>query len=855
MTDSSPVDLTNCDREPIHVPGSIQPHGCLIACDPEAVILRRHSVNLHAMLELGEETVTGRRLETVLAPQLVHNLRNALARSGEPSRPGLMTGVQLSENGPLFDLSVHRHGGNAIIEIEPTAPEGTTSPLEFTRTLIRRLERFGSIDRLVRQAARLLRAVLQYDRVMIYRFAPDGSGQVISEAKRPDLESFLGQHFPAGDIPQQARRLYLQNPIRIVSDASGARVAIAPERDEAGQPLDLSFAHLRSVSPIHCEYLRNMGVGASMSISVIIGGQLWGLIACHHYAPRTLPMNLRIAAEIFGEFFSLQLDALIQREKLDAAERARGFLDDLLQMGPQSGDVSGFLRERLPDFHRLLVCDGIGLWLDGTWAATGSTPPQTAIPTLLDFLNEVAEGRVFACHDLPGRCLGADAYRAEAAGVLCVPLSQRPRDYLLFFRREVIETVEWGGDPNKQYEIGPLGDRLTPRKSFAIWKETVERQSKPWSDSDLRAAESTRSALVEVVLHHTELLAEEKRKADQRQKLLNEELNHRVKNILALITSLVSRPVENDQPIIDYVESLKGRIAALSVAHDQAVRGNGGGALSALLEAELAPYRGNATIALDGPPVRFDARAHSVLALVLHELATNAAKYGALSRASGRLAISWRREEDDGLALLWAESGGPPVVAPKRTGFGSVLIDRGIPFDLGGRAEIDYAVDGLRADIAIPAPHLDWTATDAATVAPASASRPAAPVEVAAPLSGAQLLVVEDQFLIAMEVEAVLTEAGAGRVEICATLDEAFARLGQFRPDAAILDVQLGSGTSAPLARQLVEAGIPFAFASGFSDSGLPADLPPAPLIRKPYGAPALVGAVVALLAGKPASP
>ena len=851
MQNSPQVDLTNCDREPIHIPGSIQPHGCLIACDPGAVTILRHSANLAGMLGLAEPVLVGQRLETVLAPQLVHNLRNGLARSADPSRPGLMAGVRLGPDTPPVDISIHHHAGNAIIEIEPAPGESTTTPLEFTRTLIRRMQKLDAIDDLLRQAAKLLRAVLQYHRVMIYRFAPDGSGQVVSEARRPDLESFLGQHFPASDIPQQARRLYLQNPIRVVGDASGERVAIIPEIDEAGTPLDLSYAHLRSVSPVHCEYLRNMGVGASMSISIILGGKLWGLIACHHYAPRPLPMNLRIAAEIFGEFLSLQLDSLIQREKLDAAERTRAFLDELLVSAPQASDAATFLRESLPDFRNLIASDGAGLWLDGAWTPAGATPPESAIPALLGFVAEAGEGRVFACHDLPARFPPAEAYRAEAAGLLSIPLSQRPRDYLLLFRREVVETLEWGGDPNKQYDVGPLGDRLTPRKSFAIWKETVERQSKPWTENELRTASSARSALVEVVMHHTELLAEERRKADLRQKMLNEELNHRVKNILALIGSLVSQQVEPDQPVAAYVAALKGRIVALSVAHDQIARGSGGGALAGLLDAELTPYRGHGSVTLEGPPLHLDGRAYSVMALVFHELVTNAAKYGALSRPTGHLAVRWQRGEEGTARIDWTEQGGPPVSPPTRRGFGSVLIDRSIPFDLGGTATVDYAREGLRAAITIPAAHLAWREPEGERAPPA----PAAPAAQASPLRGARVLLVEDQFLIALDVETMLLAAGAVEVETCATLAEAEARLRDFTPDIAVLDVQLGADTSEPLALRLQAQGVPFAFASGFSELDMPAGLQDAPLLRKPYGSSDLVAVLAGLWARRHALP
>ena len=198
---------------------------------------------------------------------------------------------------------------------------------------------------------------------------------------------------------------------------------------------------------------------------------------------------------------------------------------------------------------------------------------------------------------------------AAMSGVLIVPMSQHPRDYLIFFRKEVIETLDWAGDPNKTYDSGALGDRLTPRKSFAIWKETVHQQSLPWTEQDRQFGDAIRTAIVEVVLHNSELLASERAKADVRQRMLNEELNHRVKNILSLIGALVAHPTSESQTLQDYVATLKGRIQALSLAHDQVVRGDGGGRLAKLLEAELSPYRTAAdVIELQGPNVILDAR-------------------------------------------------------------------------------------------------------------------------------------------------------------------------------------------------------------------------------------------------------
>ena len=283
------VDLTNCDREPIHLPGSIQPHGCLIACDARAATVLRHSANAGTMLGVSAD-LNGLPLETLVGSEATHTLRNALSTLAEGGRPALLPGLHVTAG--IFDVSVHIFRSTVIIEFEPAS---AGQPLQLARSLIGRISDIGDIDGLVRQSARLIRGMLEYDRVMIYRFEQDGSGKVAAEAKRGDLESFLGQYFPASDIPQQARILYLKNTIRIIGNASGERIGLVPVFDASGEALDLSLAHLRSVSPIHCEYLRNMGVAASMSISIIVDGALWGLIACHHYQPRILSMAERVA--------------------------------------------------------------------------------------------------------------------------------------------------------------------------------------------------------------------------------------------------------------------------------------------------------------------------------------------------------------------------------------------------------------------------------------------------------------------------------------------------------------------------------------------------------------------------------
>jgi light-regulated signal transduction histidine kinase (bacteriophytochrome) len=831
------TDLTNCDVEPIHIPGSIQPHGCLLACDATAGSILRHSANSHALLGI-EGELNGNNLSDVIGRTLAHEIRNALSRAQDGGRSALLFGQALA-NGRHFDVAVHRYKGYAIIELEPTESD-IAQPLELSRTMLNRISKLATTEQLISGAVRLIQAMLDYDRVMIYQFGADGAGKVCGEAKRPHLESFFGQYFPATDIPKQARALYLKNPIRIISDANCERVQIVPVLDASGEPLDLSFAHLRSVSPIHCEYLRNMGVRASMSISIIVDGELWGLIACHHYEPRTLSMAQRVAAEIFGEFFSLHLNALNHKQTLDAATTARTALDNLLQAAVKVEDINELLGNSLSDFAKLIPADGLAITLQGKVTVLGTTPAEDDIKSLARFATNVTDGKTWATNKLSNFIEDAERYADRAAGMLVIPLSQRPRDYIFFFRKELVQTLNWAGNPEKSYETGPFGDRLTPRKSFAIWKQTVHLQSEPWTEKERQFGEAARTAMVSVILEHSELLADERAKSAVRQRMLNQELTHRVKNILAIIKSLVTNPASQNTTLENYVEALRGRIQALSFAHDQVVRGEGGGSLQELLDAELSPYRTDMNaIELKGPNVWMDARSFSIMALVFHELSTNAAKYGSLSRQGGKLSVSWSVDPFGACDILWSESNGPVVHAPSRQGFGTVLIDRSIPFDLGGESNVEYKPEGISASFRIPARFVS-TRAERKTQAAVNAAAPEVP---SVDRGGKKVMIVEDQMLIALELEQILQEAG---LEVVATLTSSQQSIGYLAdgplPDLAILDVNLGDTTSEPIAHVLTQKGVPFMFATGYDNGNdVPAAFSDVPVVRKPYSGETIV--------------
>ena len=546
---------------------------------------------------------------------------------------------------------------------------------------------------------------------------------------------------------------------------------------------------------------------------------------------------------MFGQFFAMNLEALNHKRSLELASRARRVLDAMLQRISHHLDVVGLLRDNLASFDELMPSDGIGLWIDNNWTGTGTTPAGRRDPSARSLHQRDGQRQNLG----DARALG-QIPRMRSRFTVTFPACwqfrcRRSRATIcLFFRKEVIQNVNWAGNPEKTYEIGPQGERLTPRKSFAIWKETVERQSLPWTASDRDIAEASRAALVEIVLRHTEILADERAKYDLRQKMLNEELNHRVKNILALIKSLVSHPVEASRNLQDYVLSLKGRIQALSYAHDQVIRGSGGGSLHDLISAELSPYRETGAIVLNGPQIQLDARAFSVMALVLHELATNAAKYGALSSRHGKLHVTWQLTDDQSCDISWREAGGPQVKMPSREGFGSVLLNRSVPFDLGGVSEIDYAPTGLIAHIILPARFVTPIAS-----AGKVASDLQAPSEQASVLpKGLRVLLVEDQLIIALDAESMLTAKGASEVETVSSVAEALIALERRAPDVAVLDIHLGMDTSWPVAEELDRRKIPFVLASGYGDlASVPGAWTGAPMIRKPYDADVLAAALV----------
>lgn len=838
MQETVPVDLGNCDREPIHLLGAIQPFGFLVALSADWIV-RRASANLTEFLGLGAEAALGLSATDLFGEDAVHLLRNRMTLLRGADAVERVFGVAAKAG--RFDFAMHVSGGDIVIEGEPSDDVGVGDTASTIRAMIGRLDSTDSLAAFFREGARQVRALTGFDRVMVYRFDTDGSGTVVAEAVRSGIGSFMDLRYPASDIPKQARALYLRTPFRIIADIAAAPSPILPVLDERGKSLDLSLSVLRSVSPIHVEYLANMGVGASLSISIIVEGKLWGLFACHHYGPRRPGFERRSIAELFGQMFAFKLESR-ERKTMAAYEIAARAASDRL-LAAIAGDKAlldnpDYLGEML---RTTIACDGIAIWLDGRVALSGRTPPAEAIPVIARRLNAMTPGHIFATDHLSGVLPQAERWADLGAGLLALPLSRTPRDYVMLFREERVRAVTWGGDPHKPATWGPNGARLSPRKSFEAWREEVRGRSEPFNEAEMRVAEMLRASLIEVVLRLSDDAQEERRRANERQELLIAELNHRVRNILSLIRGLVRQSRDPAADTDAYMRMLEGRIEALARAHDQITQDNWSPApLKRLIETEAAAYLGGRAnrLATSGEAALLSPQAFSTLALVLHELMTNSAKYGALAD-SGTVAVDWHVDNMGDLCIEWRERGGPAVQAPTRQGFGTTIIQRSVPYDLGGRAAIRYALAGLEADFVIPARHvsLGGEAAAAQLAAPVTDPRDTASPREAATIGGVALL-VEDSLIIAMDAEDILMSLGAERVVTANGVAQAMAEIEREPIAIAVLDFNLGSETSLPVALELARRGIPFVFATGYGEQlALPAELDDRGVLKKPYTA------------------
>jgi light-regulated signal transduction histidine kinase (bacteriophytochrome) len=508
------VNLTNCDREPIHIPNYIQPQGLLLALAETDLRINLVSENAPEILGIQVKDLLGRLLADFIGTghgDLIDLIRACLDHSFEHINP-LHLSIA-SANGKMrhFNGVAHRApSGEILLELEPIKLASRSDFFQFyhhIKVTLAKMQTVQNLAALCDLVVQEMRGLTGFDRVMIYRFNEGGDGTVIAESKQDDLEPFLGMHYPDSDIPKQAKYLYTLNWLRLIPDVSYQPIGLVSNSETR---LDMSYCGLRAVSPLHIEYLKNMGVVASMSVSLIQQQKLWGLIACHHHTPKLLPYEIRTVCEFLGQLMSTELGTKENNEDLDYKLHLKTILGQFVERLTKVTS-SNFVEEIISDHEALLnltgasgvaVCDGDDIIL------IGQTPNQEAIKTLISWLRNLFNQDIFVTDSLSSVYPITEEYKNVASGLLAMVISETQSQYILWFRPEILQTVTWAGNPDKRNQIESDGSlTIFPRKSFEAWQQIVSGKSNHWLQCEIEAVLELRRAIIAIVLRQSGELA------------------------------------------------------------------------------------------------------------------------------------------------------------------------------------------------------------------------------------------------------------------------------------------------------------------------------------------------------------
>ena len=696
-------DLTACDREPIHIPGAIQPHGLLLVADRRSLRVIGGAGELEQRLA---PDWLGRSLPDLLGP--------AAAGLEGRDEPRVVLGVLDLAGGKLEAVAI-RQDAHWLVQLEPPALVGRDAAglLAWLDDSGSAFERAADLHDLCDRAAVLFREVTGFDRVMVYRFLDDEAGVVVAEARAASLDGFMNHHFPASDIPKQARALYVRNRVRVIPDVGYRPAPLRPA--EAGlATLDLSDVDLRSVSPVHLQYLRNMGVRASASVSIVKDGLLWGLIACHNMTPRNLSWGERLTCQVLAGGLARQVrgkeEAGDYRERL----RLRGAEDAVLGRLGASADTAELARVAGEDLLRMLGADGFAALQGSELHLVGRCPDREDVREIAAWCRGRSEAMPLHTASLSEMLPSATAYRDLASGLLAVTVSTEEPTQLLWFRAEKLEVVNWAGNPHKAV-AAESGAVLTPRTSFAAWSEEVRGRSRPWSPPEVDAAQRLTRALFEARQNrrirdlNTRLaatVADKDRLLAQKDYLVKE-VNHRVQNSLQLVSAFLSLQSRSgaDDTLKAHLQEAQRRISAVALVHRRLYSDDSAEfvdlaryleELVADLKTSLGPeWAAQMTVEL--APIMAPTDMAVSVGLVLTELVINANKY-AYGGAPGPLTLTLEPFRNR-LRLIVADQGRGK--SGGRQGFGTRMLDALVQQIAGVLEESDNR-PGLRVILTAP---------------------------------------------------------------------------------------------------------------------------------------------------------
>ncbi|WP_018411924.1 GAF domain-containing protein [Methyloversatilis thermotolerans] len=495
------ADLTNCERELIHLAGSVQPHGALILLRESDLSVLQASESVRDWLGIDAADMLGRPL-SVIGGDVARMLATQLYRVRGDELTAFQCRAGLGLHARAFEALLHRVDNDALVlELEAASNDGANADMH--RLLSASVHRFSeatTVETLAQVVTEDIRALTGYDRVMVYRFDADGHGEIIAESRDPGLDTLLGHRYPASDIPQRARELYLRNRVRVLVDAAYRPSALHPRlRPDTGRELDMSMCHLRSMSPLHIEYLTNMGVTATLVASLVREGRLWGLIACHHYSPRRLQYARRTAVDVLAEVMATRLAAIENYVRMQVDMLVRQIEARLIDAASLEGDWRTALIRSARALLQPLQAQGLALHYEGEWLTAGELPSTDALQIIARHARAGMVDGLFACAAL-GRIDPALAALAPGhCGVLAAALSGDAGDLLIWVRPEQRARLTWAGNPEKQRVEGdPL--TLSPRRSFETWTEIVRGSSAPWTRPDIALVRAIACSLRDVIM-------------------------------------------------------------------------------------------------------------------------------------------------------------------------------------------------------------------------------------------------------------------------------------------------------------------------------------------------------------------
>lgn len=485
------ANLSNCDIEPIHIPGKIQSHGFLIATDKEYHI-SCCSENVSDFIPVTAAFLLQQPLKvleqhiTAGSPDFLTQILKLGASIGNFDNFNPYT-VNIGDQS--FNMIISTSGNQYLLEFEPEYSDLNSDVSKTIGYSLSEILSDAQLHNLLQKAATKVQEIICYERVMIYKFHKDGHGEVVAEQKSSELDSLMGLHYPASDIPKQARELYKLNHIRLISDVQIEPSAIITSPEFADEPLDLSHGVLRAVSPIHIQYLKNMGVASSFSISLVDNNELWGLIACHNYSPRFINYKERVAARLIGQVLS---SAVSSRQKQEDLIKSNQIKEAIIILGKgliRNENIEKTLFNNPITLLDAVDATGVALYFNNQWYTEGTVADEKFLSELSEWLSENMEMQVYETNELPLVYPDALRYKDIASGILACVLSKELKEYIIWFRPEVIKSVKWAGNPEKPAIADSNGLlTITPRKSFEVWVETVQFSCVPWEQEDLKSA-------------------------------------------------------------------------------------------------------------------------------------------------------------------------------------------------------------------------------------------------------------------------------------------------------------------------------------------------------------------------------